>query len=176
MRVASQLTFCSPQQILRRTVVEQDDRKVVTAVFSLDDCAVESAHTLFYDGIISAGIVSVKQRVPKLGINKLISDYQYIDLTETIPTEKIHRTDKPLLLDFGTDVINEINPKLSLLASLLEMVSAFEIIAACTYYPAVVCGTNSILAENIITDLLLWENIDLINNSISNKTKIRRIS
>jgi hypothetical protein len=176
MRVASQLTFCSPQQILRRTVVEQDDQKVVTGIFSLDDCPVESAHTLFYDGIISAGIISLKQHVIKSSINELISGYQYIDLTETIPTEKIHRTAKPLILDFGTDSINTINSKLPLLASVLETFSAIEIIAGCTYYPPILVGLESVLAVNSKTDLLLWENIDLVNNRISDKTKIRIIS
>jgi len=176
MRVASQLTFCSPQQILRRTVVEQDDQKVVTALFNLDDCPVESAHTLFYDGIISAEIISIKQHVTKLDIDELTLNYQYIDLTETIPIEQIHRSDKPLILDFGINSIDEINAKLSLLTSVLEIFSAFEIIAACTYYPAILCGTNSILVENSITDLVLWENVDLVNNRITDKTKIRIIS
>ena len=49
MRVASQLTFCSPDEIMRRAVVEFDEQKTITRLFSLDENAVESAQTLFYD-------------------------------------------------------------------------------------------------------------------------------
>jgi len=175
MRVASQLTFCSPQQVLSRTVVEQDELNIIKAIFSLDESSVESSHTLFYDGIISAEIVSVKHQATKSDFDKLISDYQYIDLTGSIPEVKIHRTTKPLLLDFGTNEIETINLKLSILAPLLETFSALEIIAACTFYPAILCEINSALVEDRKTDLLLWENVDLVNKRITPETKIRII-
>ena len=47
MRVASQLIFYSPDEILRRTVVEQDEQKIITRLFSLDGNVVETAQTLF---------------------------------------------------------------------------------------------------------------------------------
>jgi hypothetical protein len=175
MRVASQLTFCSPQQVLRRAVVEQDELKIIKAIFSLDESSVESSHTLFYDGIISAEIISAKSHATKCEFDKLIIDYQFIDLTENIPKTKFNRTERPLILDFGTNEIDAINLKMAILAPLLKTFSALEIIAACTYYPAILCGINPALAENRKTDLLLWENLDLVNRQIALETKIRII-
>ena len=56
-RIGSQLTFCSPQQILRRMLVERDEQDKITGIKSLDEGLVETAQTLFFDGIISTEIV-----------------------------------------------------------------------------------------------------------------------
>ena len=175
MRVASQLTFCSPQQILRRTVVEQDELKIINAIFSLDESSVESAHTLFYDGILSAEVISISQLAKETDLSDSLRKFEYLNMTNSLPTNIIQKTEKLLVLDFGINAIDEINSKLTILAPLLETYSVLEIIAACTYYPAILCGINPILAENRKTDLLLWENVDLVNKRITPETKIRII-
>ena len=40
--------------------VEQNGENAITRIFSLDDGIVETANTLFFDGILSAEIISVK--------------------------------------------------------------------------------------------------------------------
>ena len=173
IRVASQLTFCSPQEILRRAVVEQDEQKRVMRLFSLDECIVESAKTFFFDGIISSGITSVKANATET--NNLLAQYQYIDVSESIPT-KIDVSDKPLLLDFGTNLAEEINKQLKLLTPALLPFSIFEIIAACTYYPKLGLGKEAALLPNTTTQLILWEGVDLVNKRIKGNTKIREIN
>ncbi|MDD4993633.1 MAG: hypothetical protein PHR83_15525 [Paludibacter sp.] len=175
MRVASQLTFCSPQKVLRRTVIEQDELNRITAIFGLDESSEESAHTLFYDGILSAEIISISQSANQTDLTGELSGYEYINLSESLPTNIVRRTEKPLILDFGTNVIDKINSKLFNLIPLLETYSVLEIIAACSYYPAIVCGINPDLTENRKTDLLLWENVDLVNKRMTQKTRIRII-
>jgi hypothetical protein len=145
MRVASQLTFCSPGEILRRAVVEQDEQKIITRLFNLDENTVESAQTLFYDGIISAEIISVKEQASDL--DKLILAYNYVDLSTGIPTE-IKSCEKPLLLDFGTHSIQKINQLLAGVTPALAPFSIFEIIAACCYFPALVVGKVASLDRN----------------------------
>ena len=45
--------------------MELDEQNVVRSIFSLDDGNVETAQTLFFDGILSQEIVSVKQHICK---------------------------------------------------------------------------------------------------------------
>jgi len=172
IRVASQLTFCSPQEILRRTVVEQNEESIITGLFSLDNSSVESAHTLFYDGIISAGFVSIKQQVGEF--KDLLSDYNYIDLSIDKKAEII-KQNKPLILDVGTNTTEQINQLLPLIAPALSDFTIFEIIAACSYYPAVVLGITASLGVGQNTELLLWENSDLVEKRITKRTQIRKI-
>jgi hypothetical protein len=174
-RVGSQLCFCSPELILRRMAVERNDDNTVTRIFSLDDGIVESANTLFFDGILSAKIVSLKQSGATLLNEKLMDDYQYIDILEKIPTKEIAPGSKPLILDFGTDSPLQINESLAQLAPLLSTFSVFEIIAACTYYPALALNKTGELCENRTTQLLLWENVDLVNKRITLQTRVREI-
>jgi hypothetical protein len=174
-RVGSQLCFCSPALILHRMAVEQDDENTVTRIFSLDDGIVESANTLFFDGILSAEIISLKQ----LGSNNLsemlMAEYQYIDISVELPTQKITPGTKPLLLDFGTNSVLLINKLLVHLAPMLSSFSIFEIIAACTFYPALALNTTGELCKSRTTQLLLWENVDLVNKKITLQTRIREI-
>ncbi len=174
-RVGSQLCFCSPEIILRRMAVEQNGENVITRIFSLDDGIVESANTLFFDGILSAEIVSVKQSGANQLSKKLIDDYQYIDVSEKLPTKAIIRESKPLLLDFGTDSLVHTNKLLTQLAPALSSFSIFEIIAACTFYPALAMNKTGNLCEDRTTRLLLWENVDLLNKKISALTRIREM-
>lgn len=172
IRVASQLTFCSPQEILRRTVVEQNEESIITGLFSLDNSSVESAHTLFYDGIISAGFVSLKKYVGEL--KSLVSDYNYIDLSIDKKTDII-KQNKPLILDFGTNTTEQINQLLPLIAPALSGFTILEIIAACCYYPALLLGITASLSIGRNTELLLWENSDLVEKRITKRTQIRKI-
>lgn len=175
IRFSSQLVFCSPQQILRRMVIEQNDKNTITRIFSLNESVAESAQTLFFNGIISSEIVSIKQ----LSVDttaKLHSDYQYIDFSEVIPAKQIVPTEKPLILDFGSNNTDEINRNFSVLASILVNFSIVDIIAAVTYYPALAAGKTNAIQENNSTRLLLWENIDFSNYKLVEKTRIRFLS
>lgn len=172
MRVASQLTFCSPLEILRRTVVEQDEQKLVTRLFDIDECRVESAQTLFFDGIISAEIISLKENNAE--INEVIANYQYVDVSQSIPAQII-AADKPFLLDFGTHSAEIINQLLKQLVPILSVFSIFEIIAACTYYPGLALGKAGALTSGRNTQLILWEGVDLVNKQIKESTRIREI-
>ncbi|NDP20995.1 MAG: hypothetical protein GZ091_07945 [Paludibacter sp.] len=72
IRFASQLVFCSPQQILRRTVIEQNEKNTITRIFSLDESVAESAQTSFFNGIISSEFISLKQKFRRGGTNKIM--------------------------------------------------------------------------------------------------------
>lgn len=175
-RVASQFTFCSPEHILPRMVVEQDEQNLVTRLFSLDGNQVESAQTLFFDGILSGEIVSVKKNISPTEIAQLVMKYNYVDVTDRLPANDIISTGKPLLLDFGTTSSYEINYQFERLAPALSAFSVFEIIAACVYYPLLLLGQPAILSEKCRTKLMLWENVDLLNKRITEHTRIRQMN
>ena len=174
-RIGSQLCFCSPELILRRTVVEQNEENTVTRIFSLDDGIVEPANTLFFDGILSAEIVSLKESTSNNITDRLIENYHYIDITKEPTTQTISINPKPLLLDFGTSSPLKINHLLTQLTPILTNYSIFEIIAACTFYPSLATNLIGELSENRTTKLLLWENVDLVKKMITEKTSVREI-
>lgn len=172
-RFASQITFCAPDKILRRNVVEQDENNIVTNRFGLDEQRVESSHTAFFDGIISCGIVSLQQQTA--GNIRIIplEDYNYIDLSANNQNKKILKDSKPLILDFGGAGATEISQQLQLWTDKLSDFSVFEIIAACTYYPAVVLGLNARLEIGVQSQLILWQQVDLVNKRITGNINIK---
>jgi hypothetical protein len=175
IRAGSQLTFCSPDEIRRRTVVELNDQNIITRIFSLDDVNVEPAQTLFFDGILSVEIVSLKQNAGAC-ISGLLKNYFYLDFSVILPQNVIKKTDKPLIIDFGTNSPEIINHLLPQFAPFLGEFSILEIIAACTYYPSVMLGRSAGLKESICTGLILWEKVDLSKMSLLINTHIRKIS
>ena len=176
IRVGSQLTLCSPDKILRRTVVEQDERNMITGIFNLDDLNVEPSNTLFFDGILSAEIISLKQHIPIERIAEKLRNYQYLDLSTDNSLSGFIRSKKPLIIDPGTDSIEKLNSQFSRLVGVLSDCSIYEVIAACTYYPALLLEIPCELAVNRITGLLLWENVDLLNKKLAVDTCVLEIS
>ena len=174
-RIASHFCFCSPDRILRRMVIEQDENYVVNRIFGLDEGNVESANTLFFDGILSAEVISLKEHTKFENPERIIKDYDYYDFSEVVPTTAIQRSNKSLLLDFGTNNCHAITEKLHLLTTFLCDYSVFEIIAACTYFPALVLKKQAELTAPICTKIILWENIDLIGKKITQHSSIREI-
>jgi len=176
MRVGSQLTFCSPDKILHRTAVEQDENNIITGFFSLDNEPAEPENTLFFDGIVSSGLVSLKQSISEGNNSKALNEYQYFDFSENIPLFNIRLNGKPLILDFGTNLPDKFNSLLPDLYRLLSGLSIFDIIAACSYNPSVISGYTAGLTEGFQTGLILWENTDLVHKKLTDTTKIREMS
>jgi hypothetical protein len=156
-------------------VVERDEQNLITDFYCLDDNSVESAQTLFFDGIISTEIISLKLNCSSRDIAKLTDKYRYYDLSEQVFAFECNNNDKPLLLDFGTNSIAEINLKLTNLAQINSTVSLVDLIASCVYYPALVLGQEPDLKKGRCTGLLLWEKIDLINRCLTTDSRIRQL-
>lgn len=175
-RFTSQLVFCSPDRILRRTVIEQDDNQLIKNLISLDDQSVETSNTLFFDGILSAGITSLKQNCNTEELNQLTADYQYVDLHNLISEVEICNDKKPLVLDFGCSDIVEINKLFISNIDFLSEYSVFEIIAACVYYPAKILRKQTGIDINSETPIILWQNVDLVNKLITSKTRMKNLN
>lgn len=175
-RFSSQLVFCSLHHILRRAVVEQNDNHVITQIIQLDNQVAETSDTLFFDGILSSSVISLKQHLPEDDLLKLTQDYQYINVGNFKTPIKLIPSEKPLILDFGTSEVTEINLILLKIAGSLSNFTIFEIIAACVYYPAMLLGKPTEMAVNSKSDLILWQNIDLVNKKITDLSKLINLS
>ena len=176
IRVGSQITFCTPERILQRMVVELDEQNMIKRIFSLDESNVEPSQTLFFDGILSSDIVSLKQKIKNDSLSFLLKEYNYFDFSDNQYSNIIILKDKPLILDFGTTIPDKINSIFPRLCEVLSDFSIFEIIAACTYYPSKLLDQTAGLTENIFTRLMLWENVDLTNKKLTAKTQIREMN
>ena len=175
-RLSSQLVFCSPHQILRRTVVEQNDKNVITRVIQLDNQVSETSNTLFFDGVLSSSVISLKQNLPKNDLLKVTQNYQYLDVSNFKTPIKLISSAKPLILDFGTSEVTEINLILLKIAGSLANFTIFEIIAACVYYPAVALQKPAALTKNSVSEITLWQNVDLVNKKITDLSKLINLS
>ena len=173
-RVSSHFLFCKPDRILRQTVVERDENQVVTDIFNLADSRVEAANTSFYDGIISRGIVSLKLNTTEDRLTEIRKKYNYIDFSLKNPDIDL-TIKKELLLDFGTEDATEINRVFRNFQNLFSTFPVFDFIAACVYYPALICDRDAVLELNKSTDLILWEQLDLINKCFKINSFIRKI-
>lgn len=176
IRLGSQITYCSPEKIVHRMALELNEQNRITRLFNLVDGNVESAQTLFFDGILSSEIVSLKQNMPAGEISARLINYRYYDFSESIPSYKIKLTNKPLILDIGTNSPEKINKLFPLLFQVLADFSIFDIIAAFTFYPSILLGKEAGLAENYINGIMLWENVDLVGKKLTSDTFISRIT
>ena len=169
-RVSSQLIFCSPNKILRNSVVEQNEDGFITRFVNLQTEQVETANTFFYDGIISAEITSLKQHLSAAQIAELSKVYNYIDLS-TASTINLENN-KQFLIDFGTNDLAVINQTLKSQASLFCYFDAFQFISACCYYPIEILKTNVQLQLSHKPNLLLWQSLNLVSKQITANTSV----
>ncbi|MDO9154186.1 MAG: hypothetical protein Q7U47_10905 [Paludibacter sp.] len=173
-RVCSQQIFCSPDVILRNTVVEQDSNNRITNLIALGNQLAETSHTLFYDGIISSEIMSVKFNIGSNDEN-FLNDYQHINLQLNTSDKLFKPESKPLLLDFESNDLSIINAILKEKYYLLSNFNVFEIIAGCTYYPNYILNLSKEIKLFSKTNLLLWKGFHQTNNSINRQIEIIRL-
>jgi hypothetical protein len=83
---------------------------------------------------------------------------------------------QPFAFDFGTENIDEINDILLKISPILKSLTIFDFIGGCVHYPAKIAGKPAELALNSRTKLLVWENIDLPNKKMTEKTRIKALT
>ena len=108
-------------------------------------------------------------------IQVLCKQYNYYDLSAEFSDFSVGNSSKPLVCDFGTNSLDLINLKLKQLARANLAFSIFELIASCVYYPVLLLGGEAELKLNRRSKLLLWENTDLVNKTLTIGTKVREV-
>jgi len=173
-RVAAQLIHSSADKILRNHVIEVDNNGVITNIINLNSQQSETARTLFYNGIISSAVISLKLHLSDSEIKNLTAGYRYYDLSiesNTVSTEG----NGYLLLDFGTEDLTEINKLLKSKQKLISGLNIHLLIDACCYLPHIFINSSSQISIGEATKLYLWEGIDLSTGSIISEIRISEI-
>jgi hypothetical protein len=174
-RIGSQLIFCAPDVVLRNNIVELNNDNKVLNLIDLSVRHTETYGTLFYDGIISAGIYSLKKRNINFNSSELTNNYLYIDLTKLDKNIELSVSSKKLILDAGTDDPTLFSKALNDCYNFLKSTSIFDIIAGATFYPAEFAGESNEISTNGSTKAILWQNCDLILKQITASTTIRTL-
>lgn len=172
IRIGSQLLYCAPGDIRRMHAIELSDEKIVTKIIDLQKQTVESANTLFFDGIITASPVSLKQR--NINTKQLSENWLYADLSKESMFD-FTNISKPVILDFGSSDVSDISQIIREKHYLLEKFSIFEIFDACIYNPAKITGLNKTITTELHEVPVIWQNLDLVGKTLTKKTNIRTI-
>lgn len=171
-RVGSQLIYCSPDKLLRSSVVEQDEDGYVIQFFDLQREHSETAQTLFFDGIISAEIISLKQYLSAKQIVELGERYNYMDISDNNLTEISDFSDKPFVLDFGTNDITTINNILKNRNRGFVHFNAVQLITACSYLPIEILNLPLHIQSGQKPNLLLWQGFDISSKKVRSQIRI----
>lgn len=172
-RVSSQLIFCSPYNILRNCVLELDEHGVLTQVIDLQNQQSETHQTLFYDGIISNGIVSLKMELTDNELNNIKSTFNFFDFS--VPIHFDSNSEKPLLVDFGTNDIKIFNQLLRIHYKLFIGMDFFEFLTACCFLPLQILNRAEFIEINHKPNLLIWKRLNLIEKRITPITTVENL-
>ncbi len=172
-RVSSQLILCSPSKVLRNCVLEQDENGVLTQIIDLQTQQSETHHTLFYDGIITNGIVSLQDELSDIELNKVKSNYNYFGLSDLISLNL--DSQKALLIDFGTSNIITINQLINTHNKLFVDFNIFEFLTACCFQPLQILNRLEFIELNHKPNLLIWKGLNLIDKQITPITKVENL-
>lgn len=171
-RVVSQLILTAPDQLLRHTVLEISENGLVSQLISLNDMKSETAATIFRDGIISAGIVSLKLRA--YDFQQMPEQFLYIDITNIIP-EKIDLQNRILILDAHTENPTEFSLHLHKALNSLSDINIADIIAATCYMPALLCNFNNEIRPGNSINAIIWENCNLPDKKLTSNVSIANL-
>ncbi len=169
-RVSSQIIFSSSSRVLRNCVLEQDINGILTQIIDLQTQQSETHHTLFHDGIITNGIVSLRNELSDNELNKIKIAYNYFDFSELIHFKL--DTKKPLLIDFSTSDSTTINQLISKHYKLFIEIDIFEILSACCFLPLQILNRPELIELNHKPQLVLWNNLNLIDKKITSITTV----
>ena len=161
----------APNQLLRRTVLEISERNTVSQLISLDELHSETAGTVFCDGIISAGIISLSLR--DYLIQQIPAEFLYVDIRNSIPAE-FELKNRTLILDAHTEDPAEFTFYLQKAFNSISDLSITDIIAATCYTPASLCNIDHEIrpGNNILP--LLWQNCNLPEKKLTPNSSVAK--
>ena len=155
-------------------MIELNDQGLITNIIDLQAQQVETANTLFFNGIISSEIVSMKQHLSDIEIKNSFAYHHYIDLSDqkTIPPSD-NVNDQ--IIDFGSDNIIEINKLLKDHLNYISRLKMDQFINACCYQPQQLLKSSSQIRISNKVQLFLWEGVNLATLQINPEIRITKI-
>lgn len=168
-RISSQFILISPTSILQNHVVELNSEGAVCQLIDIVKQIAEPAQTLYYNGIISAEIVSLRSHFSTKEINELSLTYNYINISNLSTESCVELNENPLVIDFETNNLNEISQIINNKKNVFSKLNVFQLISACTYYPIQILDLQKQIRVTNCPELVLWSGIDLINKRINDR-------
>jgi hypothetical protein len=162
-RLSSQLIITESAEVLRNSIVQISEIDI--NYHSVVDGNHETAHTIFFDGIISPPIISLT----KCGINKSEIEncgYELILFEDLIKEKSVE--DKKIIIDFGTEDLLIINTILKNNNNKLNNFDSTYFIIACTASPNLFLKNTNKTPEN----RTLWSGTNLIDKKITGQTSV----
>ncbi len=174
-RVSSQRIMCSKEMLLFNTVIESDDFGMISKLIPLNEHAAEVSGTVFYNGIITPGIVSVSKRFSSKTKEDLSKNYNINFIDKILAGEIVTYENSPLIFDFKTENPKNVSQIIRENLEYFRKISIFDLIKAMVFYPAEVLGINNEIKLGNTTKLLLWpspESLEVEKDYIYNLIQI----
>lgn len=161
MNLSSQLIVTETGEVLRNSLVSYNTQTALNEYRPIMQSTHESAHTMFYDGIISPPILSLHQR--EIKHEKTNYDYcHFIELSASIATGT-----KPLVIDFDTEDVHEINRILSKNYALFQHIPLIDFILSVSVHPHCLSAHSYQFQQRF-----LWKRADLIHQKATASMQI----
>lgn len=155
-RVSSQRVMCSKENLLLNSVIQIDNSGIISKLIRLNDHAAEVSGTVFYNGIITPGIVSISKRSSSKTIDDLSKKYNVIFIDKIIAGEVVPIENRPLIFDLKTENPENVSHIIRENMEFFRKISIIDVIKAMVFYPAEVLGINNEIKSGNSTKLLLW--------------------
>jgi len=168
-RISSSFLLISPTNIVQNHVIELKSEGVVNQLIDIEKQIAEPAQTLYYNGIISAEIVSLRSHFSQNEINELSLTYNYINISNLSTESCVELNENPLVIDFETNNLKEISQIINNRKNVFSKLNVFQLISACTYYPIQILDLQKQIRVSNRPELVLWNVIDLINKRINDR-------
>lgn len=162
-RLSSHFIITETAELLKNSVVELSDNK--PNYLNIFDNIHESAHTLFYDGIISPPIISLNFRnISKQEIQN--KGYKHASIYDLISGHvKYHNK---YIFDFETEDLSTINKLINTNFERISSINSIEFIMACTVLPRIILGETILYNRT----RLLWSGTNLLDKKITGQTAV----
>jgi hypothetical protein len=167
--------MCSKEMLLFNTVIESDDFGMISKLIPLNEHAAEVSGTVFYNGIITPGIVSVSKRFSSKTKEDLSKNYNINFIDKILAGEIVTYENSPLIFDFKTENPKNVSQIIRENLEYFRKISIFDLIKAMVFYPAEVLGINNEIKSGNTTKLLLWpspESLEVERDYIYNLIQI----
>lgn len=163
-RFAAQYLVQDADKWLRNRVIEQDDDLCLTAIYNLAEMQTETAHTLFFDGVIT--------QFPLQLPSELKPDESIIQLLDSLSENHISGAIEGLTLSLLSDRLNAFSNELRLLSGS----DVHGIFNQCIFTPVAMTYNFPQIAVGQYPVLVLWQNLDLKELKLASNLQIKLIS
>lgn len=174
-RILSQRTMCSKGKVLLNTAIETDENGVILKLISISEGIFETSRTVFYNGIITPGIVSISKRSSLKIFKEISGKYNVFNLEEIISGKIPAFDSRPLLIDLKSENPEIVSQIFKENMDFFRKITIFDIITSMVFHPAEALAVKNEIDIGEFAKLILWpspESIEARKDFILNVKQI----